>query len=74
MENAVIELKDLTKCYGSLKVVDHLNLSIRKGDLRLTRTERCRKTTSILMMLGLTEPTSGVAHVWATMQPTIRFL
>ncbi len=64
MENVVIELKDLTKCYGSLKVVDHLNLSIRKGEIfGLLGPNGAGKTTSILMMLGLTEPTSGVAHV-----------
>ncbi len=64
MENVVIELKDLTKCYGSLKVVDHLNLSIRKGEIfGLLGPNGAGKTTTILMMLGLTEPTSGVAHV-----------
>jgi len=64
MENVVIDLKDLTKCYGSLKVVDHLNLSIRKGEIfGLLGPNGAGKTTTILMMLGLTEPTSGVAQV-----------
>jgi len=64
MENVVIDLKDLTKCYGSLKVVDHLNLSIRKGEIfGLLGPNGAGKTTTILMMLGLTDPTSGVAQV-----------
>jgi len=64
MENPVIELRDLTKCYGSLKAVDDLNLSISKGEIfGLLGPNGAGKTTTILMMLGLTEPTSGTAHV-----------
>lgn len=64
MENAIIELKGLSKSYGSLKAVDNLNLSINKGEVfGLLGPNGAGKTTSILMMLGLTEPTAGVAQV-----------
>lgn len=64
MENPVIDLKGLTKCYGSLKAVDNLNLSISKGEIfGLLGPNGAGKTTTILMMLGLTEPTSGTATV-----------
>ncbi len=64
MENPVIELKGLTKCYGSLKAVDDLNLSISRGEIfGLLGPNGAGKTTTILMMLGLTDPTSGTATV-----------
>ncbi|PSL21520.1 ABC transporter ATP-binding protein [Dyadobacter jiangsuensis] len=64
MENPVIDLKGLTKCYGSLKAVDDLNLKVEKGEIfGLLGPNGAGKTTTILMMLGLTEPTSGKALV-----------
>lgn len=64
MENPIIELRGLTKCYGSVKAVDDLNLNIQKGEIfGLLGPNGAGKTTTILMMLGLTEPTAGTAHV-----------
>ena len=64
MDNPIIELKGLTKCYGTLKAVDDLNLSIQKGEIfGLLGPNGAGKTTTILMMLGLTEPTSGSVNV-----------
>ena len=70
---SIIQLAELTKCYGSLRAVDQLNLSIRKGEIYgLLGPNGAGKTTTILMMLGLTEPTAGTAIVCginATRQP-----
>lgn len=64
MENSIIELSGVTKCYGSLKAVDDLNLTIKQGEIfGLLGPNGAGKTTTILVMLGLTEPTSGTAHV-----------
>ncbi|HOX41724.1 MAG TPA: ABC transporter ATP-binding protein [bacterium] len=64
MENPIIELRGLTKCYGSIRAVDDLNLSIQKGEIfGLLGPNGAGKTTTILMILGLTEPTSGSAYV-----------
>ena len=64
MENAVIQLRGLTKCYGKLKAVDDLNLVVNKGEIfGLLGPNGAGKTTAILMMLGLTEPTAGTAEV-----------
>ena len=64
MEGTIIDLVDLTKKYGSFTAVDHLNLSIRKGEVfGLLGPNGAGKTTTILMMLGLTEPTSGSVFV-----------
>lgn len=64
MENPIIELRGLTKCYGPVKAVDDLNLNIQRGEIfGLLGPNGAGKTTTILMMMGLTEPTAGTAHV-----------
>ncbi len=64
MEKSIIELDGLTKCYGSVKAVDDLNLKIGKGEIfGLLGPNGAGKTTTILMMLGLTDPSSGTALV-----------
>jgi ABC-2 type transport system ATP-binding protein len=60
----IIELVDLTKKYGSVSVVDHLSMTIRKGEVYgLLGPNGAGKSTTILMILGLTEPTSGWVKV-----------
>ncbi len=64
MEEVVVECRDLTKQYGSFTAVDHLNLTVRKGEVfGLLGPNGAGKTTTILMLLGLTEPTSGSVRV-----------
>ncbi|WP_240141004.1 ABC transporter ATP-binding protein [Sphingobacterium bovisgrunnientis] len=54
----------MSKCYGTKKAVDKLNLDIHPGEIfGLLGPNGAGKTTSILMMLGLTEPTRGTATV-----------
>lgn len=60
-----IETNDLTKRYEDLTAVDGLNLSIEKGEIfGLLGPNGAGKTTAILMLLGLTEPTSGDCRVF----------
>lgn len=64
MKDPIIQLKGLTKCYGSQKAVDNLSLDIYKGEIfGLLGPNGAGKTTTILMMLGLTDPTNGSAFV-----------
>lgn len=64
MEEVVVECRDLTKQYGSFTAVDHLNLTVRKGEVfGLLGPNGAGKTTTILMILGLTEPTGGSVRV-----------
>ncbi|RAW02610.1 ABC transporter ATP-binding protein [Pseudochryseolinea flava] len=64
MDQRIIELTGLTKKYGQFTAVDHLTLSISKGEIfGLLGPNGAGKSTTILMMLGLTEPTSGVVKV-----------
>jgi ABC-2 type transport system ATP-binding protein len=64
VDQNIIELKDLTKQYGTYTAVDHLDLTIRKSEIfGLLGPNGAGKSTTILMMLGLTEPTSGSVKV-----------
>ncbi len=60
----VIETRGLTKRYGRVVAVEDLNLEVREGEVfGLLGPNGSGKTTTILMLLGLTEPTSGEARV-----------
>jgi ABC-2 type transport system ATP-binding protein len=59
-----IRTRGLTKHYGDLVAVDHLDLEVRAGEIfGLLGQNGAGKTTTILMLLGLTEPTDGTARV-----------
>jgi len=56
----IIIAQNLTKNYNGKTVVNDLNLSVKKGEIfGLLGPNGAGKSTVILMMLGLTEPTSG---------------
>ncbi|MCS7197622.1 MAG: ABC transporter ATP-binding protein [Candidatus Bipolaricaulota bacterium] len=64
MNEIVIETHNLTKRYGDIVAVDNLNLTIRAGEVfGILGPNGSGKTTTILMLLGLTEPTDGWARV-----------
>jgi ABC-2 type transport system ATP-binding protein len=61
---APIRTRGLTKNYGELVAVDHLDLEVQAGEIfGLLGQNGAGKTTTILMLLGLTEPTDGQARV-----------
>jgi ABC-2 type transport system ATP-binding protein len=61
---APIRTRGLTKRYGELVAVDHLDLEVQSGEIfGLLGQNGAGKTTTILMLLGLTEPTEGQARV-----------
>jgi len=60
----VIQTFDLTKKFGSLTAVDHLNLSINEGEIfGLLGPNGAGKTTTILMLTTVIRPTEGTASV-----------
>jgi len=69
----VVEANNLTKVYKDTTAVDSLSLNIKEGEIYgLLGPNGAGKTTAILMMLGLTEPTSGHVKVYgydSTTQP-----
>ncbi len=63
-EAPVIETVGLTKKYGRFTAVNNLNLEVRAGEIfGLLGPNGSGKTTTILMLLGLTEPTRGEVRV-----------
>lgn len=64
MPEIVIETEALTKRYNGFTAVDNLSLTIERGEVfGLLGPNGSGKTTTILMLLGLTEPTSGQVQV-----------
>jgi ABC-2 type transport system ATP-binding protein len=60
----MIELRGVTKLFGTRKAVDHLDLSVRAGELfAFLGPNGAGKTTTIKMVCGLLRPTSGVVKV-----------
>ena len=55
-----IRIENLTKTYGNLNAVDHMNLRINDGELvGLLGPSGCGKSTTLFMLSGLTTPTEG---------------
>lgn len=60
----VIETHELTKRFGTLTAVDHINLSILKGEIfGFLGPNGAGKTTAMRMLTTLSEPSEGTATV-----------
>lgn len=64
MTEILIEVEGLTKRYGSFIAVDNLNLQLKVGEVfGFLGPNGSGKSTTILMFLGLTEPSGGWVRV-----------
>ena len=64
MTEILIEAEGLTKRYGSFIAVDNLNLQLKVGEVfGFLGPNGSGKSTTILMLLGLTEPSEGWVRV-----------
>jgi ABC-2 type transport system ATP-binding protein len=65
-EDTLVKTRDLTKKYGSrIAAVDHLDLTVRRGEVYgFLGPNGAGKTTTMRMLLGLIRPTSGAASVF----------
>jgi ABC-2 type transport system ATP-binding protein len=60
----IIQIENLTKKFGNVAAVDHLNLEIKEGEiLGLLGPNGAGKTTTILMLATVIKPTEGTALV-----------
>ncbi len=60
----MIHVEDLSKYYGDLCAVDHINFDLRKGEiLGLLGPNGAGKTTTLRMLTGYLRPTSGTIRV-----------
>lgn len=66
-EQAVVELRGLSKTIGNKKIIDDLNLSLYPGQITgFLGPNGAGKTTTIRMMVGLMKPTSGDVYIDGT--------
>ncbi|MCW3124787.1 MAG: Bacitracin transporter ATP-binding protein [Bacteroidetes bacterium] len=60
MPEPIVQLKNLTKKYGTLTAVDGLNLTVEKGEIvGFLGPNGAGKSTTLRMMLTLIKPTTG---------------
>jgi ABC-2 type transport system ATP-binding protein len=63
-ENSMIHVEDLTKDFGELRAVDHIDLTIDKGEiLGLLGPNGAGKTSTLRMLTGYLPPSSGTIRV-----------
>jgi len=64
MRDAAIRTSGLTKIYGDIVAVDHVEFEVRRGEIvGLLGGNGAGKTTTIAMLLGLLLPTAGTIEV-----------
>jgi len=64
MPENTIEVSDLTKYYGDLCAVDHINLEVRKSEIfGFLGPNGAGKTTTIRVLTGILKPDEGTALV-----------
>jgi ABC-2 type transport system ATP-binding protein len=60
----MLEIVDLSKHYGEVKAVQHLDLTIRPGEIfTMLGANGAGKTTTLMVSLGFTEPTGGTVKI-----------
>ncbi|KOP83420.1 ABC transporter ATP-binding protein [Cytobacillus solani] len=63
--DSIVVLDHVTKTFKNKKAVDQVSFSIKKGEVvAILGPNGAGKTTSIMMMLGLLDPTSGEVRVF----------
>jgi len=61
---SAIEVSNLTKYYGDLCAVDHVNFEVKKGEIfGFLGPNGAGKTTTIRMLTGISIPTEGTANI-----------
>ncbi len=59
-ETVDVEFRRVTKAFGDVRAVDAVDLQVQKGEfLSLLGPSGCGKTTSLRMIAGFEQPTSG---------------
>ena len=60
-----IRTENLTRKFGTLTVLDHLNLEVQEGEIfGLVGPDGAGKTTTMRLLTGILDPTFGEAWVY----------
>ena len=60
-----VKLTGVTKRYGDITAIDHLNLEVKCGEVfGLLGPNGSGKSTTLKMILGLVKPDSGIINVF----------
>src|SRR3954451_12631327 len=63
-ERGAVELRDVTKRFGTMVAVDRLNLMVEPGEfLSLLGPSGCGKTTTLRMLAGFEQPDEGFIRI-----------
>lgn len=63
-ETGAVELIDVVKMFGDFTAVDSINLQVQPGEfISLLGPSGCGKTTTLRMLAGFEEPTSGELRI-----------
>ena len=64
MNDVIISVQDLCKCFGDFTAVDHIIFEVRRGEIfGFLGANGAGKTTAMRMLCGLSYPTSGSGRV-----------
>ncbi len=64
MTQVAVRLVDVVKMFGEMAAVDHIDLEVRDGEFfSLLGPSGCGKTTTLRMIGGFEEPTSGLIEL-----------
>jgi ABC-2 type transport system ATP-binding protein len=65
LRDTVLQVYELTKLFNGLTAVDHLSLSVSRGEIvGILGANGAGKTTTLQMILGLIRPTSGRIEIF----------
>jgi ABC-2 type transport system ATP-binding protein len=63
-DGAVVQVRDLVRCFGNFTAVDHVSFEVRRGEIfGLLGPNGAGKTTTFRMLCGLLPATSGTLRV-----------
>ena len=64
MNDVVISVRELTKCFGDFTAVDHISFDVHRGEIfGFLGANGAGKTTAMRRLCGLSYPTSGTGSV-----------